>query len=137
MRQNEILNGRNETEETGPRYRPTFNWFRKTDKIVMIIMITRLKIIFIMQHNGVFCPLLSSVSFTQIIMPTWKIYIARRASVSGEMLLFLTAILLWSIWRKPGRTPQLLGYSWRRLRGILYMEWSANRYERLCVGTND
>ena len=56
----------------------------------MTIMITTmLEIIFIMQQNGVFCPLLSSVSFTQIIMPTLKIYIERTASLLGECYFFL------------------------------------------------
>lgn len=56
---------------------------------MMIMITTMLEIIFIMQQNGVFCPLLSSVSFTQIIMPTSNICIARRASLLGECYFFL------------------------------------------------
>ena len=83
-----------------------------------------------------FWPLLFSVSFTQIIIPIWRLYIKRRAKLSEEMFLFLIVVSLRSIWRKPRRNPLLLdGYNRKRFK-VEYI-WTARwPYTKncLCVG---
>lgn len=61
---------------------------------MMIILLT-VEILFIMQQNGVLGPLLPFVSLSQIIIPTSKLHIEKKAKLSEQMILFLLDVSLW------------------------------------------